>query len=55
MVRLTQLLNDSSMQIFKRICKILNKILSTSNHAKVLCNQKLENAIKVDSIPESDL
>ena len=55
MEKLLVLLNDPSMQIFKRVCKILNKILSTSDHAKLICNQKLANALQVGSMPERDL
>mmetsp|Transcript_33054 Transcript_33054/g.50684 ORF Transcript_33054/g.50684 Transcript_33054/m.50684 type:complete len:224 (-) Transcript_33054:2201-2872(-) len=53
--KLLSMLGDSSMQVFKRVCKILVRLLQSNDSAKVLCNSKLSIALSPTSIPERDL
>ena len=39
------LLNDSSITIYKKIVNILKKMLTTSDHVKLICNMSFEKVI----------
>ena len=41
--------------VFKKVVNLLKKMLSTSDHAKLLGYTKFENLIKEDYIPEKEL
>ena len=49
------LLNDSSLTIFKKIVNILKKMLTTSDHVKLISNMSFDRVIQPGAIPDKDL
>lgn len=49
------LANDSDMNIFKKVVNIVKKMLTTSDHVRLLSNMRFENAIRPEAMPEKDL
>jgi len=49
------LANDTNMQIFKKIINVMKKMLTTSDHVRLLSNVRFEHAIAPGALPEKDL
>ena len=49
------LANDTNMNVFKKIINILKKMLTSSDHVRLLSNLRFEHAIKPEAMPEKDL
>ena len=49
------LANDASMVIYKKIVNVLKKMLTTSEHVKLLGNTRFELAVQPNVIPEQDI
>ena len=43
------------MQIFKKTINVMKKMLTTSDHVRLLSNMRFEHAIAPAAIPEKDL
>ena len=53
---LLQLLaNDASVEIFKKVVNVLKKMLTTSDHVRLLSSLGLERALQPEAVPEKDL